>query len=97
MNEWGFELDPAGRTLSEAVNTGSNGVVFASGNEAGLAVFKRREIKTQIAVASGSTIGLGGLINEKLKALKTKCRFRVASRWSDACSARRGNARSSAT
>ena len=32
-----------------------------------LPVFKRREIKTEISVANGSTIGMGGLISEKLE------------------------------
>ena len=35
---------------------------------ANLPVFKRREIKTGVSIASGSTIGLGGLIGEKTEA-----------------------------
>ncbi len=33
-----------------------------------LPIFKRREIKTEISVTSGSTVGLGGLISEKIEA-----------------------------
>lgn len=33
-----------------------------------LPIFKRREIKTQVTIADGSTIGMGGLINEKSEA-----------------------------
>ncbi len=31
LNEWGFGSDPAGQTLSQALNVGSIGVVFAAG------------------------------------------------------------------
>lgn len=37
-----------------------------------LPVFKRREIKTEISVASGSTVGLGGLIGEKIEAFEDR-------------------------
>jgi len=36
--------------------------------EARLPIFKRREIKTEITVANGATVGLGGLIGEKIEA-----------------------------
>ncbi len=33
-----------------------------------LPIFKRREIKTEVSISSGSTVALGGLISEKLEA-----------------------------
>ena len=33
-----------------------------------LPIFKRREVQTQVTIADGSTIGMGGLINEKTEA-----------------------------
>jgi general secretion pathway protein D len=37
-----------------------------------LPIFKRREIKTEISVASGSTVGMGGLIGEKTEAFSDR-------------------------
>lgn len=37
LNEWNFASDPNGRTLSQAINVGSDGVSFTPGNEAALA------------------------------------------------------------
>jgi len=37
-----------------------------------LPVFKRREIKTEISVSSGSTVAMGGLISEKLEAFEDR-------------------------
>ncbi len=37
LNEWGFESDPAGRTLSQAINSGSEQISFGAGDEAALA------------------------------------------------------------
>jgi Flp pilus assembly secretin CpaC len=37
-----------------------------------LPIFKRREIKTEVTVADGSTIGMGGLINEKIEKYEDK-------------------------
>jgi general secretion pathway protein D len=37
-----------------------------------LPVFKRREIQTQVTIADGSTIGMGGLINEKNEAFEDR-------------------------
>jgi len=37
-----------------------------------LPIFKRREIKTEISVANGATIGLGGLIGEKIEAFEDR-------------------------
>ncbi len=34
---------------------------------ASLPIFKKREIETQVTIADGSTIGMGGLINEKVE------------------------------
>ncbi|MFA5687859.1 MAG: hypothetical protein WC959_01720 [Kiritimatiellales bacterium] len=40
-----------------------------------LPVFKKREIKTEVTIADGSTIGMGGLINEKIESYKDKVPF----------------------
>lgn len=37
-----------------------------------LPIFKVREIETQVTIADGSTIGMGGLINEKVEAFEDK-------------------------
>ncbi|MBI9021279.1 MAG: type II and III secretion system protein, partial [Verrucomicrobia bacterium] len=37
-----------------------------------LPIFKRRELKTEISVSSGSTVGLGGLISEKVEAFEDR-------------------------
>ena len=37
-----------------------------------LPVFRRREVETEISIASGSTVGMGGLINEKLEAFEDR-------------------------
>lgn len=37
-----------------------------------LPIFKRREIKTEISVANGATVGLGGLIGEKIEAFEDR-------------------------
>jgi type II secretory pathway component GspD/PulD (secretin) len=39
---------------------------------ASLPVFNRREIKTEVTVASGSTVGMGGLIGEKTEAFSDR-------------------------
>ncbi len=57
-----------------SANTSYNYYQYRVGNQyehepvmAKLPVFKRREIETEISVANGSTIGMGGLISEKLE------------------------------
>jgi len=42
---------------------------------ASLPIFKKREIKTQVTIADGSTIGMGGLINEKIENYEDKVPF----------------------
>jgi general secretion pathway protein D len=37
-----------------------------------LPLFNRRELKTEVSVASGATIGMGGLIGEKTEAFKDR-------------------------
>lgn len=37
-----------------------------------LPILKKREIKTQVTIADGSTIGMGGLINEKIESFEDK-------------------------
>jgi type II secretory pathway component GspD/PulD (secretin) len=37
-----------------------------------LPIFKRREIKTEVTIADGSTLGMGGLINEKIEKYEDK-------------------------
>jgi type II secretory pathway component GspD/PulD (secretin) len=37
-----------------------------------LPIFRKREIKTQITIADGSTVGMGGLINEKVEKYEDK-------------------------
>ncbi|HKL21705.1 MAG TPA: type II and III secretion system protein, partial [Tichowtungia sp.] len=37
-----------------------------------LPIFKRREVQTQVTIADGSTIGMGGLINEKIEAFNDR-------------------------
>jgi len=37
-----------------------------------LPIFKRREIKTEVTIADGSTLGMGGLINEKVEKYEDK-------------------------
>ncbi len=37
-----------------------------------LPIFKKREIETEVTIADGSTIGMGGLINEKIEAFEDK-------------------------
>jgi type II secretory pathway component GspD/PulD (secretin) len=37
-----------------------------------LPIFKRREIKTEVTIADGSTMGMGGLINEKIESYEDK-------------------------
>jgi general secretion pathway protein D len=39
---------------------------------ASLPIFKRREIKTEVTIADGATIGMGGLINEKVEKYEDK-------------------------
>ncbi|NNJ71096.1 MAG: hypothetical protein HKP10_07410, partial [Kiritimatiellales bacterium] len=39
---------------------------------ASLPIFKKREIQTQVTIADGSTIGMGGLINEKTMAFEDR-------------------------
>jgi type II secretory pathway component GspD/PulD (secretin) len=39
---------------------------------ASLPVFNKREIETEVTIADGSTIGMGGLINEKIEAFEDK-------------------------
>ena len=40
--------------------------------QARLPVFRKREIETEITIADGATIGMGGLINEKVEAYEDK-------------------------
>jgi general secretion pathway protein D len=37
-----------------------------------LPIFKKREIETEVTIADGSTIGMGGLINEKIESFEDK-------------------------
>ncbi|MEI7850759.1 MAG: hypothetical protein WCH86_02905 [Kiritimatiellales bacterium] len=49
------------------------GAVFAHTNIiAKLPLFNRREVKTEVSVASGATIGMGGLIGEKTEAFSDR-------------------------
>jgi type II secretory pathway component GspD/PulD (secretin) len=40
-----------------------------------LPVFKRREVKTQVTIADGATMGMGGLINERIEKFEDKVPF----------------------
>ena len=49
------------------------GLLFSHSNiVAQLPIFNRREVKTEVSVASGSTIGMGGLIGEKMEAFSDR-------------------------
>jgi general secretion pathway protein D len=37
-----------------------------------LPIFKKREIEAEVTIADGSTIGMGGLINEKMESFEDK-------------------------
>ncbi|NOU36827.1 MAG: type II secretion system protein GspD [Kiritimatiellaceae bacterium] len=40
-----------------------------------LPIFKRREVKTQVTIADGATMGMGGLINERIEKFEDKVPF----------------------
>ncbi|NOU36317.1 MAG: hypothetical protein HOO88_06070 [Kiritimatiellaceae bacterium] len=56
LNEWTFEVDPAGKTLSEAINSGTESAQFSSG---GLGVLAADGVGGLVSV--GSVAGSGGM------------------------------------
>jgi type II secretory pathway component GspD/PulD (secretin) len=79
-----FQVPGSSTTANNVVNTGSgyyeNGRNFAHDVDGipvprldgSLPYFRLREMKTQVTVADGSTVGMGGLIYDKLETYKDK-------------------------
>lgn len=68
-----YELAPASSIYNHRQSTRVTGMYnTAAPITASLPIFKKREIKTEVTIADGSTIGMGGLINEKIEKYEDK-------------------------
>jgi general secretion pathway protein D len=54
---------------------GLNQQFFHDSIKARLPIFKRREVKTEVTIADGATMGMGGLINERIEKFNDRVPF----------------------
>jgi len=68
-----YQLAPANSIYNHRQNVLSQtGIITHDPVIARLPIFKKREIEAEVTIADGSTIGMGGLINEKIETYEDK-------------------------
>lgn len=66
-----YQMAPANSIYNHRQTSGGN--VYESGAViAKLPIFKKREIQTEVTISDGSTLGMGGLISEKVESFEDK-------------------------
>jgi general secretion pathway protein D len=67
-----YQLAPANSIYNHRQNAISKNYTHNKAVVARLPIFKKREIQTEVRISDGSTIGMGGLISEKIESFEDK-------------------------
>jgi general secretion pathway protein D len=67
-----YQLAPANSIYNHRQNIISKNYTHNKAVVARLPIFKKREIQTEVRISDGSTIGMGGLISEKIESFEDK-------------------------